>query len=132
MKLRHVTEKDAKFLYRLLAERPAVANISHRKMPSRAKHLAFIRSRPYPWWYIVDEDGVDCGAVYLTDQDEIGVSIARAHQRRGLARTAIEVLMLAHNRKRYLANVAPKNVLSHALFAALGFTCIQYTYELRP
>jgi RimJ/RimL family protein N-acetyltransferase len=132
MKLRRVTEKDAAFLYRLLKERPAVANISHRKMPSRAKHLAFIKADPYAWWYILEEDGEDLGSIYLTGCDEIGVSIAHEHQRRGFAKRAIQALMHMHPRVRFLANVAPRNVLSHALFASLGFTCIQYTYEIRP
>jgi RimJ/RimL family protein N-acetyltransferase len=133
MKLRRVTEKDAAFLYRLLKERPPEANISHRKMPTMAQHVAFIRSDPYTWWYILEDvDGQKCGSIYLTDYDEIGISIAREHQRQGLARWAVQTLMKTHKRQRYLANVAPKNVMSHALFAAMGFQCIQYTYELRP
>jgi RimJ/RimL family protein N-acetyltransferase len=119
-------------LYDLLAERPAEANISHRKMPALVEHARFFASRPYTEWYLIEVDGEYVGAIYLTVDDEIGVSIFKSYWGRGYAPAAISLLMKAHPRERYLANVAPGNARSARMFQCLGFKALQHTYELRP
>lgn len=119
----------ALYLYALLVERPAEANISHRRLPTPSEHLAFIESRPYLAWYIVQEGPMVAGAVYLSKAREIGIFILREHQGRGLAPKAIALLRRLHPGK-CLANVAPGNERSKALFEALGGRLIQQTYEL--
>lgn len=104
------------------------------------EHRAFVFSRPYRCWYIVQNGtGLWVGAVYATDRNEVGVAILREFQRQGYARAALEALMAEHGplpaipvkrSGRYLANVAPNNEPSHALFHALGGRVIQHTYEL--
>lgn len=134
MKLRdvHETPGAVAVLWRLLEERPAVANISHRGMPTREQHEAFIASRPYKAWYLIEDAGRKVGAVYLTKNDEIGVFVLQGHQRRGYAKAAVTELMRRHPRGRYLANIAPANDRSAFLFGGLGFEHIQDTYEFRP
>lgn len=125
--------KDAGlFLYRLLAERPAYANISHHQMPTLRKHLMFVRSRPYKAWYLIEQRRQFIGAVYLSRHDEIGVSILPEYRHHGFAQRSIAALIKHHRRPRYLANIAPYNTPSHLLFSAIGFTPIQHTYELIP
>ncbi len=138
IQLRGVTEYDHEFLYHLLAERPAEANISHREMPTYDDHVAFVRSHPYFVWYIIEVDGAKAGSIYLTKQgqpgfagDEIGISVLAEHQRKGVASKAVRELMQLHPRKRYLANIAPKNRASKKMFESIGFDLLQHTYELR-
>ena len=117
-------------LYQLLKERPPAANISHRAMPTWDEHKRFVASRPYDAWYLIAYPDEVVGAVYLTPADEIGVFVFKKFQGRGHARQAIEALMKAHPRERYLANIAPGNDPSLNLFKKLGFIHIQETYEI--
>jgi len=99
-------------------------------MPTRSEHEAFVRSRPYPHWYLIWADVYIVGAVYLTTQDEIGIGILRAFRRHGYASEAIALLLRKHPGKRFLANINPLNTKSVALFQKLGFKGpIQVTYE---
>lgn len=138
LRLRQVGLDDWQFLYDLLEERPAEANISHQAMPDFASHREFIRSDPYKAWYIIclHEDNAaivqPVGAVYLSKADEIGIAIKKEHHRKGYARTALELLMAQHRLTRYLANIAPNNWPSAKLFMELGFRPIQQTFELKP
>lgn len=116
-------------LYQLLKERPPLANISHRKMPTWEQHKKFVGSKPYTAWYLILDRNNFIGAVYLTKTDEIGIFLFEKNQGRGHARRAIRALMSAHPRDRYLANIAPGNDPSLGLFKKLGFTLIQETYE---
>ncbi len=132
MKLHPVTFDDAEFLYALLKERPKYANISHQRMPSFPEHQAFIASNPYETWYIVeDESGFDCGSVYLSKADEIGVAIWSTERGKGYGRKAVTELMRLHPRRRFLANIAPMNTDSLAFFGQFGFKAIQVTMERR-
>ena len=126
------TADGKSFLYELLKERTPDVNISHRDLPSWDEHLAFIASKPYTAWYIINERGFHAGAVYLSKNDEVGIFVSQEWQGDGLARKAIEDLMLRHSRPRYLANMNPANKPSHALFSSMGFKHIQNTYELLP
>jgi RimJ/RimL family protein N-acetyltransferase len=118
---------QVEFLYDLLAERDPVANISHREMPTFQNHWDFVKSRPYKVWCMVYADDDPVGAVYLTQQNEIGVFISEAEQRNGYGKQAVELLMQMHPSKRFLANIAPGNARSLAMFEKLGFWLIQLT-----
>lgn len=117
-------------LYQLLEERPPAANINHRGMPSLDEHTRFVASMPYDAWYLIADNYVVVGAVYLTLANEIGVFVFKKYHGMGHARRAIGALMKAHPRERYLANIAPGNEPSLNLFKKLGFIHIQETYEI--
>lgn len=110
-------------LYALLAERKPHESISHKAMPTREQHLAFVRSRPYAAWYVFEGEMGDelAGSVYLTRQREIGLSVLRRHQGQGHGRRAVLDLMRRHAGGRFLANINPANTASIALFRKLGF-----------
>ena len=124
-------KEAAEILYRLLAGRSKHVNISHRKMPSRHEHLAFVRSRPYKAWYLIQIAPKEyAGGIYLSKTGEIGIFLFKEHQGKGLGKKAVEALMKKHRMvKRFLANVSPKNSRSIEFFNGLKFKHIQNTYE---
>ena len=128
--IKSVKKNDSKFLYQLLLEREPIANISHKKIPTYNQHLKFLKSKPYSKWYIIWNNKQRVGSVYLTKQDEIGIVIKKEYQKEGIGKTALELVINQNPRKRYLANISPKNIHSQKFFKKNGFTLIQHTYEL--
>lgn len=120
----------ATILYDLLAERPAYANISHKKMPTWEEHIRFVRSNPYRAWFLIEEDCGIVGAIYLSKQNEIGVAVFKKHQAKGYAKRAVTELNRRYPKERLLANVAPGNKVSQAFWESLGGKVVQQTYEL--
>ena len=110
IKLNQVTKNHMLFLYELLKNKNPNSNISHKKMPSYDEHVKFVKSKPYTSWYIIECDKKNAGAIYLSKQDEIGISINNDLEYVKIAKTALKLLMKLNPRKRYLANVSPKDV----------------------
>lgn len=119
-------------LYQLLHERTPDMNISHSAMPTWEQHVAFVASRPYLHWYMVDVGQEDfIGAVYLTSHREIGIGVLRRYQGSKYGPMAVRLLMDKHP-GRFVANINPKNTRSLDMFRELGFGGpIQITLE-RP
>ena len=118
-------------LYELLEEREPRVNISHRVMPSWKQHCKFIARRPYSAWYLIKSRDDYVGTIYLTALNEIGISILARWRGIGFGPRAVRLLMRKHGRKRYLANINPRNEKSIRMFQRIGFHIIQQTYELR-
>lgn len=131
VKIRPIRKSDHVFLYELLKERDPRANISHREMPSFARHIEFVLSKPYARWYVIIHSEKNVGSVYLTKNDEIGIFIKKNIQGRGIGIQALKLLIKENPRTRYLANVSPKNKKSIRFFKNNGFSLIQHTYELQ-
>ena len=130
LKLNSVSIKDIRFLYALLKERDSKANISHKKMPTYSEHIKFVNSKPYNKWYIIKFKNKKIGSIYLTNQNEIGIFIKKDIQGKNLGRQALSLMIDKNPRKRYLANVNPKNSKSIKFFKSNGFKIIQHTFEL--
>ena len=130
IKLKSIAKSDHRFLYQHLKERNPAANISHKKMPTYAEHVGFVMSRPYSKWYIIIHRNKKIGTIYLTKQNEIGIFIKNKVQGKLIGQRVLKLLMEKNPRKRYLANVSPKNKKSIAFFKKNGFKLIQYTFEL--
>lgn len=128
--LRIVRDSDSEFLFELLEERDPRANISHKKMPSYNEHLKFIKSKPYTKWYIILKSKDRIGSIYLSKNDEIGIFLSKNYQGRNVGNYALTELIKKNPRKRYLANVNPKNKKSISFFKNNNFKLIQHTYEL--
>ena len=104
-------------LWDLLRERPDYANISHDGKANRNRHVSFVLAHPYREWCLImaKTEGAGpqlswhgwVGAIYITHQNEIGIGILKAHQRKGYARQAIDLMVQRRPRDYYLANVAP-------------------------
>ena len=127
--LKTVTKSDSKFLFDLLKERNPKANISHKKMPSYDEHIDFIKSKPYTKWYVILKSNEKVGSIYLSKNDEIGIFILKKFQGNNFGVYALNKLLKKNPRKRFLANVNPKNKKSISFFKNNGFKLIQYTFE---
>ena len=130
IKLKPVTKNDALFLYELLKTKDPIANISHKKMPSYDEHVNFILSNPYPIWYIIEYEGKKIGSVYLSKQDEIGISLVDNSLYDKIGKSVIKLLIKNNPRKRYLAKVSPQNKKLQNFFVNNGFIGLEYTYEI--
>lgn len=127
--LRIVNSHDYRFLFNLLKERDFRANISHKKMPTYSEHVKFVKSRPYSKWYIIEKSKTKIGSIYLSKNDEIGIFLKKTFHGNGFADLALNLVIEKNPRKRYLANINPKNLLSTKFFKKNGFKLIQYTFE---
>ena len=127
--LKSVTNSDVKFLFDLLKERDPRVNISHRKMPTYSQHTKFINSKPYSKWYIILKSKQKIGSIYLSKNDEIGIFLSKKFQGKNVGNFALNELMKKNPRKRFLANVNPKNKKSISFFKNNNFKLIQYTFE---
>ena len=130
IKLNQVTKNDTLFLYDLLKNKDPNANISHKKMPSYDEHVKFVMSKPYTNWYIIEYEKKNVGAIYLSKQDEIGISINNDYEYDQIVKSALELLMKLNQRKRYLANTSSKDVRSQEFLLKNGFTGLEYVYEM--
>ena len=128
-KLSPVTKNDMSFLYELLKNKDPNSNISHKKMPSYDEHVEFVMSEPYTAWYIIECDKKNVGTIYLSKQDEIGISINNNYEYDQIVKTALKLLMKLNPRKRYLANVNPNDVRSQEFLLKNGFTGLENIYE---
>lgn len=136
-----VMPRDTDFyhLYQLLQERTAQQSISHTEMPTLIEHKAFCLSQPYWRWYIIGHVAEDLkytpvGSIYLQKIDyphqsvrEVGIAILKAHQRKGYARSAVNIVRVMHPGPM-VANVNPENGPSIRFWMALGFQLKQVTY----
>ena len=129
VKLKKVGKNDYSLLYELLKERDPNANISYKKLPSYKEHVKFVSSKQYAVWYIIYSDGKKSGTIYLSKQDEIGIFLKKGIIGKGIGSQALTLLMEKNPRKRFLANVSPKNKKSMNFFKKHKFKLIQYTYE---
>ena len=127
--LKSVTNFDVKFLFDLLKERDPRVNISHKKMPTYSQHTKFINSKPYSKWYIILKSKQKIGSIYLSKNDEIGIFLSKKFQGKNVGNFALNELMKKNPRKRFLANVNPKNKKSISFFKNNNFKLIQYTFE---
>jgi RimJ/RimL family protein N-acetyltransferase len=130
IELLNITENDFKFLYKILEERESVQNISHKKIPTYNEHINFIKSNPYSNWYIIFQNNKKIGTVYLSKQDEVGVFIKKEFQKNGIGKKSLKKLIKKNSRKKFFANVNPKNYNSIKFFENFGFKLIQETHEM--
>ena len=114
-------------LYSLLDERTPEQSISHKQMPSLSEHAAFVQSRPYQAWYMIEDGYGFVGSVYLSKQREIGIFVFKSCHGNGYGSWAVAEMKRLHPGK-FLANVNPDNAPSIRFFERLGKR-IQVTYE---
>ena len=131
IELKQVAKNDMLFLYELLKNKDPNANISHKKMPSYDEHVEFVMSKPYTNWYIIECDKKNVGSIYLSKQDEIGISIDNDYEYDKIARPALKLLVKLNPRKRYLVNVSPDDIRSQEFLLKNGFTGLEYVYEMK-
>jgi RimJ/RimL family protein N-acetyltransferase len=128
--LRTINKTDLKFLFEILEEREQKVNISHRKMPTFEQHKKFVASKPYSKWYVIFQGVEKVGSIYLSKQNEIGIFLKKGSDHAGIGTNALKLIMEKNPKRRYLANVNPKNKESIKFFKKNNFSILQHTYEL--
>mgnify|MGYP001216295684 FL=1 len=129
--LKKVIKTDYRFLYQILKEREINTNISHKKMPTYNEHIDFVQSKPYSKWYIIYFGRKKVGSVYISKQNEIGIFIKRKFLKKGIGTRVLKIILEKNPKKRFLANINPKNKKSIEFLKKNGFKLLQKTYELQ-
>jgi len=129
--LKQVIKTDYRFLYQILKEREMDTNISHKKMPTYNEHIDFVQSKPYSKWYIIYFGRKKVGSVYISKQNEIGIFIKRKFLKKGIGTKVLKIILEKNPKKRFLANINPKNKKSIEFFKKNGIKLLQKTYELQ-
>jgi RimJ/RimL family protein N-acetyltransferase len=132
-----------KILYELLRERSTeddlFVNISHRALPTWGDHVKFIESDPYRFWYLIKAGEMFVGTVFLSHQNEIGITLFKSQRGNGYGTAAVSALIEQHEplpaipgkrRGVFLANINPSNSRSIQMFEKLGARLVQHTYEI--
>lgn len=60
-------------LYELLAKRQNT--ISHRRFPNFEEHTDFCKNNPYRVWYLITQENLSIGSIYLTYDNVIGLNL---------------------------------------------------------
>lgn len=126
--LRPVTMNDCSYLYKLLEQRDPKINIHHKVLPTFEEHCQFVERQPYEHWMIIEFNGHPIGSTNVTKDGEIGIFLENAHKSKGYGTVALKLMMEQAGRKRYVANVAPYNMVSQEFFVKQGYKLIQMTY----
>jgi len=129
IRLTEISEQDIDLLYEILEERKPEESITHIKKTTYEEHVIFVKSKPYSVWYMINQDDEKVGTIYLSQQDEVGIFIKKDFQKKGVGIMALELLIKKNPRKKFFANVNPKNFKSVQFFENFGFKLIQNTYE---
>ena len=132
IELKPVKKDDYRFLYNLLKERRKNEKISHKDMPTFPQHKKFVSSKPYSKWYIIYFNSIKAGSAYLSKQDEIGIHISKKFPSEKIRLPVLKILIKKNPRKRYLANINPKNTNLAKFYTKNNFHLIQHTFELTP
>ena len=128
--LKKIQPHDYRFLYNLLKQRKTFVNISHKQMPRYKEHVEFISSKPYSHWNIILLDSKKIGSIYLSRQNEIGISLSRNYDESQYMQSALEILYKKYPRKRYVVNTNPRNSKLIRFIQKNNFKLVQYSYEL--
>lgn len=117
-------------MYDMLDERNYTVIISFKK-PTYDDHINFLKNHPYIAWYLIEDDGVLVGNIYLSDRYEWGQFIKKEYIGMGYGPRSIQELMKLHPAKYYYANVNPMNIHAiHNLREKYKGELIQHTYKV--
>ena len=132
-----VSEKNEhiEFLYGLLKMKDY--SISHKKMPSRAEHELFMKSNPYRAWYIIEQDKVFLGSIYLLENN-IGITLRKSDP--AVLKASINEFLEGHfplepipsiRPSNFTFNVNPCNKELIKVLKSLGASKVQESYSLK-
>lgn len=84
----NLNEENIKFLFMLLQKRKFY--ISHKNMPTWEDHEKFVKSKPYFKWFIILEDKIKIGSLYINHDNSIGLSLIE--EKKLLIRNIISII----------------------------------------
>lgn len=130
-------ESATQDLYELLKQRSMGHSISHNTVPGYYEHEAFVKSKPYRYWYLVCLDDKIIGSTYITENNEIGVFIIDDYIH--LQCEALKIAVANHDplpaikSKRvaqFSINSNPENASLISAISSAGGVHVQNTYLL--
>jgi len=126
-----VGAQHIEFLYQILKERPKVANISHKTMPTMEQHTEFVNTwtERYREWWVIWYGGDMAGNCYLTKHNEYGMFIKREFQGLGIAIEAFKWIAKRYRDEPLYSNINPRNTRIRKLLQRLGCTLVQETWK---
>tara|TARA_B100001750_G_C15407233_1_gene545858 strand:- start:352 stop:870 length:519 start_codon:yes stop_codon:yes gene_type:complete len=132
IKLIQISSKYYKFLYNLLSERKQFESISHKKLPSYTDHVKFIKSKPYSKWLLIQYNEKMVGSVYLSKNNEIAIWIKKniKEQKMKIQKKVLQEILTEFRRKKYFANINPRNKKIINFYKKNGFKLIYSTFQL--
>ena len=133
IKLIQILPKHYKFLYNLLSERIPYENISHKKLPSYANHVKFVKSKPYSKWFLIEYGDKLIGSVYLSKNNEIAIWIKKylKDPKSIIRKKILQEILTKFRRKKYFANVNPRNKKLINFYKKNEFKLIYFTFEIK-
>lgn len=133
----YTCENSTQALYELLKKRSTAHSISHSVMPGYAEHEAFVNSKPYRYWYLVDLDGKVVGSTYITENNEVGVFVTQelVHLQCDVLKIVLsghEPLPAVKSKRvaQFSINSNPDNVSLISAITSVGGVHVQNTYLL--
>ena len=115
-----------------MSERKPFENISHKKLPSYNNHIKFIKSKPYSKWLLIQYNEKMVGSVYLSKNNEIAIWIKKniKEHKMKIRKKILQEILTKFVRKKYFANINPRNKKIINFYKKSGFKLIYSTFQL--
>jgi len=129
-----INEERLKFLYNLLDTRKY--SISHKNMPSFKDHVDFVYNHPYHKWFIIENQKVLIGSLYIHKDNSVGVDVMKQFEI--LIPDILSFLeknfkplpyIKSLRSKNFFFNLSPENIKLHNLFLSAGYRISQISFE---
>ena len=128
--------KHIRLLFLILAKRKF--NISHQDSICYKEHKNFVLNHPYRFWYLIKDNNNYIGSIYVTFNNEIGVSFIISS--RQIYMDSIRTILKIHKplepirsirSKFFIINTNPENNLLKDSLLSLGSSHLQNTYVFK-
>ena len=127
------SNKHIETLYNLLKKR--VHNISHDQIPSFEEHRSFVLNHPYRKWFLVKNNDIYFGSIYVLDNNCIGINMDTDNVdiiKKSIHWILTEIKPLpgikSIRNKNFHININPNNKKMAKLLKDLDARLIEHTY----
>lgn len=130
------TETQIGELYELLMHREH--SISHTTLPSFESHKEFVVSYPYRAWYLVKASGEAVGSFYVSNENTVGINLAKSNDETVVAKICDLVLstypplpgIKSVRGEMFSINVSPTNTFLIGALERANKKILQISYLL--
>ena len=124
------------FLYRLLSLRSKKKSISHKNLPEFNLHKSFVLSKPYRYWFIIEEKQNYIGSAYISRFNNLGIHLIKPKKS-----ILHDILIFLLNNvspmkeipsvrsKNFVINLSTKNKMYLEVVKRIGGKKLQETYS---
>lgn len=126
-------DNHVRHLYIILNKRGF--NISHNQKTSYKNHKKFVQNHPYRFWYLMLEKENHLGAIYVTNENVVGINVIKSSKT--LYLKGLKTIIKMHKpldpiksirSKFFVINVRPDNHMLIEAINSLDLSHIQNTY----